>query len=438
MRNSTKKKISLWGAISIGIGGMVGGGIFAVLGLAVGFAKGGTPIAFTFAGVIALITAYSYSKLSVKYPSKGGTVKFINKAFGQTIFSGSINTLLWISYIIMLSLYSTAFGSYAASLLPEGSNIILYKHIFTTVIIIIATGLNYFSVRLIGRTETFVVFVKLLILTLFVIFGLTSLSSNPNVSQLLFSHWSSIARIIAGGMVIFVAYEGFELIANTALDIENPKRNLPKAYYSSVCFVILLYILVAIVSVGSLAFPRIEKVQDYVLAEVAKPFFGQIGYILIAITAMLSTFSAINATLYGGSRVNYEIAEDDELPHGFTKYLWNEPIGLMITAVLTLIIANLINLESISTSGSVGFLLIFAGVNYANFKLHTEANSNKVISFSGFVLCMLAVIVLMVQQFITNLLGAIVAGLIVVVSVIIEVIYKEHEKRISKKRCREG
>ena len=106
-------KISLRDAISIGIGGMVGGGIFAVLGLAVSIAHGGTPIAFIFAGLLALITSYSYVKLSLKYPDRGGTVKFINQGFGVSIFSGAINNLLWVSYIIMLSLYASAFGSYA-------------------------------------------------------------------------------------------------------------------------------------------------------------------------------------------------------------------------------------------------------------------------------------------------------------------------------------
>lgn len=110
------KKIGLKAAISISIGGMVGGGIFAVLGLAVSLAKGGTPIAFLFAGIIALITSYSYVKLSLAYPDRGGTVKFINQGFGKTIFSGGINNLLWVSYIIMLALYASAFGSYAPNL----------------------------------------------------------------------------------------------------------------------------------------------------------------------------------------------------------------------------------------------------------------------------------------------------------------------------------
>ena len=107
----TNKKIGLLEAMSIGIGGMVGGGIFAVLGLAVSLSKGATPLAFLLAGLLALITSYSYIKLSLAYPDRGGTVKFINQGFGKTLFSGALNNLLWVSYIIMLSLYASAFGS---------------------------------------------------------------------------------------------------------------------------------------------------------------------------------------------------------------------------------------------------------------------------------------------------------------------------------------
>ena len=112
-------KIGLWGAVAIGVGGMVGGGIFAVLGLAVQLAHGGTPVAFALAGVVALLTAYSYARLSVAYPSRGGTVAFLDRAFGSGMFTGSLNVLLWLSYVVMLSLYAFAFGSYGATFLPR-------------------------------------------------------------------------------------------------------------------------------------------------------------------------------------------------------------------------------------------------------------------------------------------------------------------------------
>jgi len=423
------KKIGLKESISIGIGGMVGGGIFAVLGLAVSIAKGGTPIAFLFAGILALITSYSYVKLSKTFPDRGGTVKFINQGFGKTIFSGAISNLLWISYIIMLSLYASAFGSYAPNLLELTHNQITDFHIYANAIIIFALIINYYNIAVVGKIESYAVIIKLVILIAFILVGVYGLFGNPNVTQLAVSNWETPFKLFAGGMVVFVAYEGFELIANVAPDIINPEKNIPRAYYISVLFVILLYIIIAFVTVGSLPFSEIATAEDYVLAEAAKPMLGKTGFIIITIAALISTFSAINASLLGGSRVNYEIAEDDELPHHLLAKLWNKPIGLLITAIATLILVNILDLESISAAGSIGFLLIFGFVNFAGFKLSKQTKSNSIIPMIGFVLSMIATLVLINQQYHSNIIGVIVSISIIGFCIAAEWIYKKTERK---------
>ncbi|MFI2743486.1 APC family permease [Zhouia sp. PK063] len=423
-----KSQIGLKEAISIGIGGMVGGGIFAVLGLAVELSQGGTPISFLIAGGIALLTSYSYAKLSQSFPDRGGTVRFINAGFGIGVFSGGLNNLLWISYVIMLSLYASAFGSYAPNLLHITGNQVIDTHIFISLIILIAAAINYYSITVVGKIESYAVIIKLLILLSFVVIGAYGLIGNKNLQQLAISNWESPVKLITGGMVIFVAYEGFELIANAAPDIINPQKNLPRAYYISVAFVIMLYIAIAIITVGSLPFSEVAKAQDYVLAEAAKPMLGKIGFTIITVAALLSTFSAINASLYGGSRVSYELAEDDETPHEFTKYLWNQPIGLAITTVLTLLVANTLNLESISTAGSIGFLLIFAMVNMVAYKKAAEIKGSKSIALVTTILCLIALIVLITQQLQSNITGALIAMGIVVGSFVLEYMYKRSSK----------
>ncbi|SHO63945.1 APC family permease [Algoriphagus zhangzhouensis] len=422
-----EKKIKLLEAMSIGIGGMVGGGIFAVLGLAVTLAEGGTPVAFLVAGIIALLTSYSYTKLSLAYPDKGGTVRFINEGFGKNIFSGGANNLLWICYVVMLSLYASAFGSYAPNLISITGDKGIDFHIAASFVIVFATLINYYSIKVVGQIESIAVVIKLIILVSFVGIGLYGLSGNVNLDQLNYSNWKTPFQVFSGGMVIFVAYEGFELIANAAPSIENPQKNIPRAYYYSVLFVIVLYILISIVTVGSLAFKEIAKAQDYVLAEAAKPMLGQVGFTVITVAALISTFSAINASLYGGSRVSYEISEDDELPHELTSQLWNQPVGLMITAVLTLVICNTIDLESISTSGSIGFLIVFALVNYVAFKRSKEVNGNKWIPMAGIFMTSIATIALIAEQFQTNKFGLAIALSIVLVSFLIEYFYKKSE-----------
>jgi amino acid transporter len=384
MTEQSQGKMGLWAVVAIGIGGMVGGGIFAVLGLAVQLAGGGTPVAFLIAGIVALLTGYSYARLSVHVPSQGGTVKFLDQAFGVDLFTGGINSLLWISYIVMLALYAYAFGSYGATFFGKG---LLARHLLISAGILVPAVLNVFSANLVGRAETFIVAVKLAILLFFVAVGFSGI----DVGRLAPVHWSSPLHLVAGGMIIFLAYEGFELIANTAQDAREPKKTLPRAFALSIVFVILLYILVAVVSVGSLPVHKIVEAEDYALAAAARPFLGHAGFVLIAIAAVLSTFSAINATLYGSARLSYTLAREGELPEFLENRVWNKPIeGLIITAVLSLLLANLGDLSSISMMGSAGFLIIFATVNAANVKLSDATKSRKWISSAGVIACALA------------------------------------------------
>ncbi|AWV90047.1 APC family permease [Bradymonas sediminis] len=376
--------VGLASTLAIGIGGMVGGGIFAVLGLSVSLAKGGAPVAFALAGGVALITAYAYARLSVAFPSQGGTVEFLNHAFGTGLFTGSMNVLLWLSNVVMLSLYAFAFGSYAASFMPEASQP-LWSHLFSSAVVLLLTALNALSANIVGDVEEWIVGIKLAILGLFVAVGLFSVETAKLAPQA----WAQPLSLVAGGMVIFVAYEGFELIANTAEDVRDPKKNLPRAYFGAVGFVVLLYVLVSVVTVGNLSVDKISQAKDYALAAAAKPFLGQFGFTLIAVAAMLSTASAISATLYGSMRVSYIIAKDGELPDELERKIWDRPLeGLFISAGATLLVTNLFDLSSISTMGSAGFLFIFAAVNVANARMAEETQSRAWISWVGAALCL--------------------------------------------------
>jgi amino acid transporter len=424
MSSGSEEKIGYLSVVSIGIGGMVGGGIFAVLGLAVKLAHGGTPIAFLLAGIVALVTSYSYTKLSISFPSQGGTVEFLNQAFGGDLFTGGMNVLLWLSYVVMLSLYSYAFGSYGASLFGGAHE--LWKHILISSSIILFTILNVVGSKLVGEAEEYIVAFKLLILLLFVAIGFSSISQQ----RIQPPAWSNSLELIAGGMIIFLAYEGFELIANTAGNVKEPKKNLPRAYYSSVGFVIILYILVALVTVGNLPVAKILDAKDYALAEAAKPFMGAFGFTLIAIAAILSTGSAINATLYGAARVSFVIAKDGELPPKLENKIWKKPVeGLLITSVLTLLVANLFDLSGISTMGSAGFLLIFASVNAANVKMSDKTNSKKWISVTGMVLCLTALVLMIIQTLKTSPADIWVLAIMFGLAFLIEGIYREFRKK---------
>lgn len=426
MSNAQEGKLGFWPVVAIGVGGMVGGGIFAVLGLAVQLAHGGTPVAFALAGVVALLTTYSYAKLSVAYPSRGGTVTFLNKVFGAGKLTGMLNVLLWLSYIVMLSLYAFAFGSYGATFFPTAWQAVA-KHGLISLVIVAIAGLNLLSAKAIGRAEKWIVALKVAILLLFVGVGFAGIKA----SQIAPGTWSPPLQLVAGGMIIFVAYEGFELIANTAQDVRDVAKTLPRAYYAAVGFVIALYVLVSLVTVGHLAVDKIVAARDYALAEAARPLLGQAGFTIIAIAAMLSTASAINATLYGTSRLSYSIARADELPELLERNVWGQPIwGLLISAGLTLIAANAFDLTSIATLGSAGFLLIFAAVNVANARHASHTNSHGWISATGAVACVAALAALIWQTAQTTPMKLWVLAVMLGLAVLIEGGYRLVKRRI--------
>jgi amino acid transporter len=427
-KQSETKLLGFWSTIAIGIGGMVGGGIFAVLGLAVGLAEGGTPVAFLIAGLVALITGYSYSKLSVAYPSRGGTVEFLNQAFGEGVFTGGLNILLWLSYIAMLSLYAYAFGSYGASFFPAADQI-FWRHILTSGVVLVFTGMNILGARAVGKSEDLIVGLKLIILFVFLGVGIWSV----NIKQVLPGTWSSPIHLVAGGMMIFLAYEGFELIANTAENVKQPQKVIPRAYFTSILFVIVLYILVSAVTVGNLSVDKIVASQDYALAEAARPFLGTVGFSLIAVAALLSTGSAINATLYGTARISYVIAKEGELPDQLDHLVWKRPIeGLLITSAVTLVISNLFDLTNISIMGSSGFLIIFTAVNFANVILARKTGSRRWLSAIGGLMCFLALIILIIQRMITSPGELWVLLVMVGVSFLIEILYRAKTGRAIK------
>jgi len=412
------RTIGLLGAISIGIGGMVGGGIFAVLGEAVSLAHGATAVAFAVAGLVAFLTAYSYVKFSVRYQSEGGTVTFIDKAFGDNILSGSVNLMLWLSYLVTISLYATAFASYGETFFSHKT--LLLHHALITIAIVIPAIINLVSASFVGKSETIIVAIKVSLLIFVIVAG----ASYVDTERLSPVHWGSSFSIVVAGMIIFVAYEGFELIANSAEDIKEPNKNLPRAFYASVVIVIALYVLISIITVGNVPEAELMKAKDYALAIAAKPSLGHMGFVLVSLAALLSTFSAINATIYGNARLGYIIATDGKLPKSLMKLKRAVPFnGVLYTTLFSLMLANTIDLTEIAIIGSAGFLLIFFLVNVSAYRLKREIKANKYIVMVSSFLTLCALCILLFHTYTSNPRAVVIFMSFIIISVLFELIY---------------
>ncbi len=355
---------------------MIGGGIFAVLGLSLELAGPAAPAAFALAGLVAGLTAYSYSRLTRRYPSRGGTVEFLVQAFGGGLLSGGLNVLLLLSYTVMVSLYAYAFGSYASSAVGGGLGL---ARLLAVGVVALFTLVNALGARVSGGVEDALVFFKLSVLALVVV------ASLPLVEwgRLSPGNWPGLAGLVVGGMIIFLAYEGFELIANAAADAERVE-DVVRAYAASVAVVVAAYISIAIVAAGALTPGEVERARDYALAALAGESLGRPGFLLVVAAALASTASAINATLYGTAGVSYVIARHGQLPRSMGRTVWGHaPEGLVAIALVSGLLAATASLEEIATAGSAGFLLVFTAVNLAAYRLRRETRASPLLALAG-------------------------------------------------------
>jgi len=394
MSSSGESKLGTFSTLSIGIGGMVGGGIFAVTGLTVEVTKGSAPIAFLIAGLVALLTSYSYLKLTLRFPGEGGTVAFLNQAFGSGTVTGAASILLLLSYVVLLAVYAYAFGSYGAAFFPEQDRG-FWLHVLISAVIVGLVIVNIFGADLVIRSENFFNAVKMILLAAFVVAGLLTPMEWTRLGP---DNFVTPLGLIAGAMLIFLNYEGFELIANASNQVANPRRSLPIAYVGGVLIVIALYVLIAMVVVGHLSFAQVAGDSDTALSVAARHMMGRIGFIAIAVAALMATSSAINATFFGTGRLAYIIAKAGELPTELERSFRGQHFeGTLITAALALIIANFVPLEAIATMGSAGFLLLFMAVNVANLRLARETGSHAWLSGLAALSTAIALVVLCIE-----------------------------------------
>ncbi len=331
-----------------------------------------------------------------------------------------MNTLLLLSYIVMLSLYAYAFGSYASALFGVES----LRRIFSAGVILLFVLVNLRGTRSVGRVEDIIVLLKVSILLLFICAGMRSL----HFSEVLSARWPDILSILAGGMIIFLAYEGFELIANAAEEAD--KKAIEGALYFSVLFVTALYVLTALVAVGNVPLRVLIHARDYALAEAAKPVLGSAGFLLISIAAIFSTASAINATIYGSARVAYTIAAEGELPRVLARSTGNIPLaGLLLVAFGALLVSSTVDLSGISAMGSAGFLIVFTAVNAAAFKLADKINIPRIVPGFAMLLTALAFAVLCIKEGTSRPENVVFLLTLIAASFLIEVGYRFLTKR---------
>jgi len=417
---SSTNQIGMAAAVSIGIGGMVGAGIFSILGTVAQVAGNAMWLSFAVGGVVALLSTYSYAKLGTAFPSAGGAVHFLVKSFGDGVLAGGMNLFMWAGYIISLALYATAFGHYAATFITTTPSALLVKSLAVGAVVAL-TIVNAFGAKLMGRSETVIVVIKVAILTLFAGVGIWYVKPGNLSPQL----WPEAKSVMFGAGVLFIGYEGFGLVTNAAGDMKDPKRMLPRALYTAVILVIIIYLAVAVTVTGNLTNDQISAAADYALAEAAKPFLGEFGFRLVAIAALFSTASAINATLFGSANVCYMIAKDGELPVGLSRSDWKQLTGgLLLTAILVIVLTLVFNLSGIAMMGSAAFLLVYAVVNAGHLLVLKQTGANAPIVWLSLLTCLAVFVMLAIYTYQQQPLAIAALVIIAAVAFVAEALYR--------------
>ncbi len=422
--------IGLFGAISIGVGGMIGAGIFSILGVVGSVAGSAAWISFLGAGVLALFCTYSFAKLGSAFPSNGGPVEFFMRGLGDNLISGSFNVMLWLGYIMGLSLYSSAFSGYAAAVVGI-EDIAWARPLIAIGVILLFLVLNVLGSAAVGKAEGVIVAIKLIILLGFAV--VTAFSVKPELLST--THWSPPRAIAISLGTTFLAYEGFGLITNAAGSMKDPAKTLPRALFLSVIITMFVYLAVAIVTFGNLSAQEITEKQEYALAAAAEPALGRIGFTIMSIAALFSTASAINATLFGGANICVQVAHDRQLPRVLDRRVWEgSKVGLYVTASIVALLAALVPLEAIANTGSAAFLLIYAGVCVSHLRLRKETGGVAAITWIALIGCLAVFAMLLTYLIRTDPASA--AGLLglILVSVLVEWSYRRITRRSAQLR----
>ncbi len=373
-----KKAFGVTSAVMLGIGSMVGAGIFIVIGQAGSIAGNIVWLSFLIGGAAALLSGYSLAKLALRYPSRGGIVEYLVQGFGEGVFSGSASVLFYFSQLVAIAAVAKSFGAYASTFMHAGSS--LWVDIYAVGIVLLFTIINLVGASFVARSENIIVMIKV---TILVVFSVTALFTvKPQLMAV--SQMPPMKDMLFAIGLTFFAYQGFSVITNTVEDMQNPAKTMLRSMVIAILLVALLYIVTSIAVLGNLPLDEIIKAKDYALAEAARPVFGEWGFKIMAATALLATASAINATLFAVTEIGYTMAKEGNLPKVYEYNTFQSFEGLIISALLIVPMIIFFSLTEVTTVAALTVLIIQGVVHVGHlFKIRQTGASRIIVSLAA-------------------------------------------------------
>ncbi|WP_123539268.1 amino acid permease [Halosimplex salinum] len=353
-------------AYTIGLGTMIGAGIFVLPSIAAEQAGPASMISFFAGGLVSLLAALSLSELATGMPKAGGSYYYVNRALGP-FFGSIVGWGMWAGLTFASAFYMIGFGQY---LLPGLGQYIGFLAgwgqmgitVAALVMAALLTAVNYYGVKETGALQNVIVLTLVALILAFLALGLFS---GPTIGEFNPNGWPAVAATIG---TVYVTFIGFEVIATSAEEIKNPSRNLPLAMIAAVVTPTLMYVGVMFVSTGTLSIEALT-VSQIPVADVATEFMGPIGALAMIVGAVLATVSSANASILSAARVNFAMGRDRILVNWLNEVhdRFRTPYrAITATGILTLVLIAIgVGIGTLAEVASFMYLVTYALVHVA-------------------------------------------------------------------------
>lgn len=349
-----KNSLSLFDAVAMGTGVMIGAGILALTGQIAEMSGALFPFAFAAGALVSAFSAYSYVKVASAYPSAGGIAMILHKAYGRTTLAAGAAVLMALSMVINESLVARTFGTYALRMFDINADSYLVA-LLGVALILIAWAINVSGNRSVGLLSIALAVIKIAGIALFGLAGLwaSGLSFEARGGE------ADAEGFLAAVALSILAFKGFTTITNSGAEIADPKRNLGRAIVISIGICAIVYLLVAFAVGASLPLERIVAAKDYALAEAAEPALGRTGFFLTTALAIVATASGLVASMFAVSRMLAMLTEMKMIPHrhfGMPGSIKDHT--LVYTVVIAGLLTVLFDLSRIASLGAFFYLVM--------------------------------------------------------------------------------
>lgn len=371
--NPSPQRIRLAGATALGVGGMMGAGLFSLLGLASQHAGNQIATAFLLGAFAAAFSIYSYARLGAAFPGSGGPANFTVAGYGPGWLSGSLNVFQYLAYLVAAALYAAAFAEYvnalAAGALPTWA-----LRLCAVAVVLVFSLINLLGAQAVGRAASVAMGLTMLALIAFCIAGMPEIETSR--LTLPTDGWDNI--LVAAG-ILYVNYQGFGVVTNASGAMKNPGQELSRSMFLALGIVTLLYFVVSVVVVGIWPIATIEGDSGHVLAGIAQAIWGAPGLVLISVAAMLATAAAVNATIFAAAHIARDTASQGTLPDYLAQTRKGIPNALLFSAILVAIMVLTLPLAVIGQMASLAFLLVYSLVTIGHWRIVNKTGARRII-----------------------------------------------------------